>query len=92
MPVTRPRSDQELIELVISEQYQERITGKTFEAFTEWALTERPLSDKQKAWLYGVAERLGLMVAPGENLFSKLSPFEQRRQREKAKAILPWEK
>lgn len=51
------------------------------------------VSEKQRAWIRGAAERLGIATAPSENLFSKLSPERQREQRERAaKVRLPWEK
>lgn len=70
------------------------IPEKTFEAFTRWLDLGRTLSDAQRKWLYGVAERLGVVgAAPSENIFSGMSPEKQARQREAAKkVVLPWEK
>lgn len=78
--------------MLILHKHYEHLAKSALEAFTEWEEHGRPLSDKQKKWLYGVAERLGLQVAPSENLFSSLSPKERARQREAAKKVkLPWE-
>lgn len=77
---------------VILDEHSEHITGAALDAFTEWHERPRTLSDKQKKWLYGVADRLGVQVAPSENIFSALPEAEQHRQRERAKAVkLPWE-
>lgn len=52
--------------------------------------SKRELSAKQRAWVEGVFEREGLSEG---NLFSRLSPEEQARQREAASKIkLPWER
>lgn len=90
--MARQLSDRELL-VVILDEHDAKLTGAALHAFTEWRDSERTLTDKQKKWLYGVADRLGVQVAPSENIFSSLPPAEQRRQRERAAAVkLPWEK
>jgi len=90
--MARQLSDHEILDVIL-DKHAEHITSAALEAFTEWYHSARDLTDKQKKWLYGVADRLGIQVAPSENIFSSLPPAEQRRQRERAAAVkLPWEK
>ena len=74
------------------EDLESRFGRKTREAFEEMHDRGRELTDKQETWVMDVAEKMGVVTAPGANLFSKLSPKEQARQRAQAKGILPWEK
>lgn len=69
-----------------------RLSDAQREAFQGMLDRGWPLTDKQLHWVNGVAERLGLQVAPSENLFSAMSPEKQAAQRARAKGILPWEK
>lgn len=74
------------------DKHADSISGAALAAFSEWKLADTTLSDKQKKWLYGVAERLGIATAPSENLFSSLSPERQAEQRRAAARVkLPWE-
>lgn len=73
-------------------EHEESLSGAALSAFSEWRAGDFTLSDKQRKWLYGVAERLGVATAPSENLFSQLSPARQAEQRARAaKVRLPWE-
>lgn len=74
------------------EALESRFGRKTREAFEEMHGRGRDLTDKQETWVMDVAEKMGIVTAPGANLFSRLSPKEQARQRAQAKRILPWEK
>lgn len=86
---------------VLNELLDEKDAGfesanrRAFEAFSEWR--RRPgmqLSPKQRAWLFGVAERYGVIeAAPSENIFSQLPLKKQAEQRERAARVkMPWEK
>jgi hypothetical protein len=85
-------TDLELAQAIL-EQHGDRITGAATRAFRQWIERETVLTEKQQKWLYGVAERCGLIVAPAENIFSSMSPEKQAEQRARAaKVKLPWEK
>ncbi len=84
-------TDEQLLDAVLEPPYVEKLREEEPEIFEKWRSVGK-LSDKQKAWLRDAAERTGLQVAGAANLFSKLSPAEQERQRAKAaKVKLPWE-
>lgn len=71
---------------------EERFGSQTLEAFEQMHARGRELTDKQATWVMDVGEKMGLVTAPGANLFSRLSPKERERQREAAKRVrLPWE-
>jgi len=74
------------------DELEQRFGRNTREVFEEMHQRGRELTDKQESWVMDVAEKMGILTAPGANLFSKLSPKEQARQRSRAKGILPWEK
>lgn len=75
------------------DKHADSISGAALAAFSEWKLADTTLSDKQRKWLYGVAERCGVATAPSENLFSSLSPERQAEQRARAERVkLPWER
>lgn len=75
-----------------SDELAQRFGSSTLKAFEEMYERGRALTDKQATWVMDIAEKLGLLTAPGANLFSGLSPEEQARQRKQARGILPWEK
>lgn len=52
------------------------------------------LSDKQRAWVHSAAVRLRVLgSAPAANVFSSMSPSEQRLHRRRAESVqLPWER
>lgn len=74
------------------DELEQRFGRNTREAFEEMHERGRELTDKQETWVMDVGEKMGIITAPGANLFSRLSPKEQARQRSQAKGILPWEK
>lgn len=74
------------------EQLESRFGRKTREAFEQMHDRGREITDNQETWVMDVAEKMGIVTAPGANLFSRLSPKEQARQRAQARGILPWEK
>jgi len=74
------------------DELAQRFGRRTMEAFKEMHERRRELTDKQETWVMDVGEKMGIITAPGANLFSRLSPKEQARQRAQAKRILPWEK
>lgn len=85
-----------VLSALVSEQHAddvaERFGSNTLAVFQEMHARGRELSDKQATWVMDIGEKMGLVTAPGANLFSRLSPKEQERQRQKAAKILPWEK
>lgn len=86
-------TDEELLARVLDE-HAEEIAPKEFEAFE--SMRERlqegwMLSDKQRSWIQGVAERLRIQVAGARNLFSKMPKHVQAEHRRKVKTQLPWE-
>jgi hypothetical protein len=85
------RAEREICSEIL-DKHADSISGAALAAFSEWKLTGTTLSDKQRKWLYGVAERLGIATAPSENIFSSLSPERQVEQRRAAARVkLPWE-
>ena len=93
--MSRPLELQEILELLLSREYRDKLTDEQAIAF-EGMLSGgsgRFLTPNQTAWIRGVADRLGIQTSPSENLWSALSPEERRRQRAAAaKVKLPWEK
>lgn len=85
-----------LLSALCSEQHaddlEERFGSQTRVAFESMLARGRDLTDKQATWVQDIGEKMGIVTALGANLFSRLSPKEQERQRAKAKGILPWEK
>lgn len=84
--VSRPITDAELL-VQLTTVHRERLTDSQREAFDGMEEQGYPLTNAQLAWIHGVAERLGVQVAPSENLFSNMDPEKQARQREAAKRI-----
>lgn len=74
------------------DELETRFGRNTRAAFEEMHERGRELTEKQETWVMDVGEKMGIITAPGANLFSRLSPEEQARQRARAKRILPWEK
>lgn len=88
-------TDLQLLERLCEEPYLSKLGQKAAEAFPKWLAEGRTLTPGMRRWLRGVGERMGLQVAPSENLFSQLTPEEQERQRKRAAEFapkLPWEK
>lgn len=86
-------SDEELLDALLHDPYFDRLDAKQLKAFSGMKARGRSLSELQRHWVRGVAERFGIQVAPSENIFSAMDPEKQARQREAAKRIrLPWEK
>jgi hypothetical protein len=84
-------TDAELIETMIS-RYSDILTEKQLEAFTSMRGQLTPLTERQSHWVRGVAERLGIEIAPAENIFSTMDESEQREHLTRAaKVVLPWE-
>lgn len=73
-------------------EHQERLSENEREAFEDM-LNWRTLTSRQTQWILGTAERLEVVTAPSTNLFSRMDPEKQARQRAAAaKVKLPWEK
>lgn len=90
--MTKTLSDHELLSILLEDEYADRLTEEQRYAFMGF-YTRSSLTEKQSAWVRGVAERLGIQTAPSENLFSKMAPEKQARQRKAAARVkLPWEK
>lgn len=91
----RDAGDLVLCSMLLSDTHESKLTGKEREAFGEFREQledSRPLSEKQRQWLWGVGEKLGLVVRGSRNLFSCLSEEAQAEQLERAaKVKLPWE-
>lgn len=88
------KEERKICDELLDERYEE-LTEQAQVAFEEWRRrAERTLTEPQRKWLFGVAERLGVVTAaPSENLFSGMSPEKQAAQRKAAERIkLPWEK
>ncbi len=91
--VREHEEDRRLLALCLEQRFEERVPEATRTAFARMLDEGHPLTPKQRAWVHGVAERLGEHVAPSENLFSQLSSKRQEEQRKAAaKVRLPWEK
>lgn len=87
----------DLLSALCSEQHasdlEERFGRNTLTAFQEMLARGRELTEKQATWVQDIGEKMGLVTAPGANLFSRLSPKEQERQRRAAAVVkLPWER
>ncbi len=62
---------------------------KAFDAFRR----QESLTERQEHWVLSMADRLGLAVAPAENVFSEMPEDRQREHVERAAAVrLPWER
>lgn len=85
-------TDAELLELITSYKYSERLSEAQREAFGEMLDRGDPLSKAQRRWLYGVAERLGIQIAPAENIFSEMPPAKRAEHSALATTKLPWER
>lgn len=90
----RELDDGQLLETVLRPEHDERRTRRETEALSD--IAERfadgwPLTDKQRAWIRDVAERLGIQVAPARNVFSSMSRREQEEHRAQVRTQLPWE-
>lgn len=83
-------NDEQLLEHMLR-NYRDDLTPDQRRAFSSMAGLAA-LSDKQRKWIQGVAERLGIQVAPCANAFSSLSEKKQQEHREKVSTKLPWEK
>lgn len=59
------------------------LSEKEHDAFGDM-LERSHLTAGQRGWIFGVAERLGLVVRPTLNAFSNLSPDQQAREKQKA--------
>lgn len=72
--------------------YRDDLSEKQRAAFD--SMRELPaLSEKQERWVYAIAEKFGLAVAPAKNVFSDLSEKKQQEHRERAARVqLPWER
>ena len=89
--MSKPYTDAELLERLLTE-HRDKLTDNQLEAFEGMQDQGYPVTVKQAAWFRGVAERLGIQVAPSENLFSNMDPDKRARQLEAAKKVrLPWE-
>jgi hypothetical protein len=88
-------TDPELLDLIL-EEHGDDLDPTASEAFIEWQKQglgkRRPFSEKQSAWLHGVALKLGI-DGGAANIFSKMPKEKQERQRAAAaRVVLPWEK
>lgn len=86
-------TDGQLLLRMVEPEFAERLGEREREVFETWVAESRPLTPKMREWIRDSAERLGIQVAPGKNLFSALSPERQREQLARAARVkLPWEK
>lgn len=84
-------TDDELLDKLCEEPLFSRLGSNEQKAFP--AFRKRTLTEPMRRWVRGAAERVGLQVAPSENLFSQLSPERQEEMRRAALRVkLPWEK
>ena len=81
-------TDDQLIQTMLRD-YSEDLTDNQREAFAD--MEGRALSEKQRQWVHGVAERLGIHVAGAENAFSALPEAVQREHLAAVRTRLPWE-
>lgn len=76
---------------VLCTDYREDLSQNQRQAFDGMRDLEH-LSEKQERWVYSVAERFGLAVAPASNAFSEMSEKKQREHLDRAvRVLLPWE-
>jgi hypothetical protein len=75
-------------------EHQERLSENELAAFEDMLSSGfRFSTPRQTQWILATAERLGVWTRPSENIFSKMDPEKQARQRAAAaKVKLPWEK
>lgn len=82
--------DRDLLDVMLKE-HEQRLTEEQLVAFTEMADQNWPLSQRQSDWIRAVAKKLGVLSPPAENLFSSMTPEQQKKHREKVVTKLPWE-
>ncbi len=81
---------QELLRILCTD-YREDLTQNQRQAFDSMRDVEN-LSEKQERWVYAVAERFGLAVAPAANVFSEMPEKKRQEHLERAARVrLPWE-
>jgi hypothetical protein len=82
---------QQLLAVMLSQQWVDILTDQQREAF-EGMRGRTQLSPRQEKWVRGVADRLGIEVAPSENVFSEMAPEQQREHKRRAeKIVFPWQ-
>lgn len=79
----------EALDLLL-ERYAEDLQERTRRAFE--GMVGRPLSEKQRRWVFGVAENFGICIAPSQNLFSAMPETKRRENLKQVKTLLPWER
>jgi hypothetical protein len=88
-------TDEELLDAIVAAKEKlEALSSKeaaAFEDMNERVASGAPLSKKQRAWIQGVAERLGIQVAPAQNLFSEMEPDKRQENLAYVRTKLPWE-
>lgn len=75
---------------VLLESYADELPERARKAFED--MVGRPLSEKQRRWVFGMAESFGICVAPAQNLFSNMPEAKRRENLRQVKTLLPWER
>lgn len=78
-----------VLQVLLDEHYDD-LDRKQQSAFTSFK--NRPLTEKQIDWVYGVGEKLGVCVAPARNMFSRMPEEKQAEHAAKVTTRLPWER
>lgn len=74
-------------------EHQEQLSEGEVEAFQDMLARGWMLTPRQTQWILDAARRLEVLTDPSTNLFSRMDPEKQARQRAAAaKVKLPWEK
>lgn len=82
--------DRDLLEVMLKEREKE-LTDEQAAAFEEMHDQKWPLSQRQSDWIRAIAKKLGLFSPAAENVFSSMTPEEQKKHRDKVVTQLPWE-
>lgn len=77
---------------VLCAQHAEDLTSVQKKAFESMRDQEFELTQKQIDWVYGVAEKLGICVAPARNVFSRMTPEKRAEHARNVRTKLPWER
>ena len=81
-------TDAEILEKLLTKHFDE-LGVRAREAFSD--MQGRPLSDKQRRWVYGVAESFGICVETSANLFSGMSAGRRKQDLQQVRTRFPWE-
>lgn len=84
-------TDRELLEILLSDEYVDRLFIREAEAFEEMLARVGALTPKQQAWVRSAAERFGIQEAPTANVFSSMPAVKQQENLSQVRTRLPWE-